>query len=108
MNARPIVSRRMAPLLATMAWATAALSDPCIADDIHQVPLVDRLTLMTAVVKESQGDYEAVAVFRDLTPVSFKITASAEAPDDSGEVREITVSRIVRRVDLRNAKTLRT
>ena len=98
----------MAPLLASMAWAAATLSGPCIADDIHQVPLVDRLTVMTAVVKESQGDYEAVAVFGDLTPVSFKITASAEAPDDSGEVREITVSRIVRREDLRNAKTLRT
>jgi outer membrane protein OmpA-like peptidoglycan-associated protein len=98
----------MASLFASMVWAAAALSGPCIADDMHPIPLVDQLTVMTAVVSERQGDYEAVAVLGDLTPVSFKITASAEAPDDSGEVREITVSRVVRREDLRNAKTLRT
>ncbi len=95
-------------MFASIAGAAAALCGPCVADDSQKIPLVDQLTVMTAVVTESQGDYEAVKVFRDLTPVSVRITASAEAPDDSGEVREITVSRVVRREDLRNAKTLRT
>jgi outer membrane protein OmpA-like peptidoglycan-associated protein len=63
---------------------------------------------MTAIVTESQGDYESVMVLRELTPISVRIAASAEAPDDSGEVREISVARVVRREDLRNAKILRT
>jgi outer membrane protein OmpA-like peptidoglycan-associated protein len=99
---------RKAPALAGIAWAAAALSGPCLADDGHQVPLVEFLTLMTAIVSESQGDYEAVKVFRDLTPATVRITVSGEAPDDSGEVREITVTRVVRREDLRHAKVMRT
>jgi outer membrane protein OmpA-like peptidoglycan-associated protein len=88
--------------------AAAALSGPCLADDGQQVPLVEYLTVMTAIASETQGDYEAVKVFRDLTPASVRITVSGEAPDDSGEVREITVTRLVRREDLRSSKTLRT
>ena len=95
-------------VFAGIAWATVALSRPCLADEDHQVPLVESLTVMTAIVSENQGDYEAVKVFRDLTPSSVRITASGEAPDDSGEVREINVTRVVRREDLRTAKTLRT
>jgi outer membrane protein OmpA-like peptidoglycan-associated protein len=89
-------------------WAAAALSGTCLADDSHQVPLVEFLTVMTAIVTDSQGDYESIKVFRELTPISVRIAASAEAPDDSGEVREINVARVVRREDLRNAKILRT
>lgn len=94
-------------MFASIAGA-AALCGPCVAEDSQKIPLVDLLTVMTAVATESQGDYEAVKVFRDLNPVSLKITVSGEAPDDSGEVREIAVSRVVRREDLRNAKTMRT
>ncbi len=100
--------RKGAQALAGIAWIAAAFCGPCLADDSHQVPLVEFLTVMTAIVSENQGDYEAVKVFRDLTPASVRITVSGEAPDDSGEVREITVTRVVRREDLRNAKTLRT
>lgn len=99
---------RRAPAFAGIAWAVAALSGPCLADDGHQVPLVEQLTVMTAIVSESQGDYEVVKVFRDLNPATLRITVSGEAPDDSGEVREITVTRVVRREDLRTSKTLRT
>jgi outer membrane protein OmpA-like peptidoglycan-associated protein len=95
-------------VFAWIAWAAAAWSSTCLADDSHQVPLVEFLTVMTAIVSESQGDYEAVKVFRDLTPASVRITVSGEAPDDSGDVREITVTRVVRREDLRTAKVLRT
>ncbi len=63
---------------------------------------------MTAVVSENQGDYESIKVFRELTPTSVRIAGSAEAPDDSGEVREINVARVVLREDLRNSKVLRT
>ena len=38
---------------------------------------------------------------------SFKLVRSGEAPDDSGEIREITVAREVRFADLRTAHTLR-
>jgi outer membrane protein OmpA-like peptidoglycan-associated protein len=84
------------------------LTGPCVADDSHQVPLVEQLTVMTAVVSDSQGDYESIKVFRELTPISVRIAGSAEAADDSGEVREINVTRVVRREDLRNSKILRT
>jgi outer membrane protein OmpA-like peptidoglycan-associated protein len=106
--ARTISFRGRAAAFAGIACAAAALSGPCLADDSHQVPLVEFLTVMTAIVSENQGDYEAVKVFRDLTPATVRITVSAEAPDDSGEVREITVTRVVRHEDLRNAKVLRT
>ncbi len=95
-------------MFAGIAWAAVALNGPCLADDSHQVPLLELLTVMTAIVSESQGDYEAVKVFRDLTPETVRITVSGEAPDDSGEVREINVTRVVRREDLRTARTLRT
>src|SRR5579859_4569033 len=91
--ARTAPRRRRAPVFAGVAWAAAALSGPCLADDGHQVPLVEFLTVMTAIVSESQGDYEAVKVFRDLTPATVRVTVSGEAPDDSGEVREIVVTR---------------
>jgi len=100
--------RRKSLALAGIAWATAAFSGPCLADDSHQVPLVEFLTVMTAVVSENQGDYESIKVFRELTPISLRVAASAEAPDDSGKVREINVARVVRREDLRDSKTLRT
>ena len=97
-----------AAAFAGIAWAAAFWSSPSLADDRHQVPLVDQLTVMTAIASESQGDYEAVKVFRDLSPATLRITVAGEAPDDSGEVREITVTRVVRREDLRNARVLRT
>jgi len=100
--------RRGARAFAGIAWAAAAWSAPCLADDGHQVPLVEQLTVMTAVVSENQGDYESIKVFRELTPTSVRIAGSAEAPDDSGEVREINVARVVLREDLRNSKVLRT
>ena len=91
------------------AWVLPALlmGAPCRAQAPHQVPLIDRLTVTTSIASDSQGDYEAVKVFSDLSATSFKLTVSGEAPDDSGEVREITVSRLVLREDWRNARTMR-
>jgi outer membrane protein OmpA-like peptidoglycan-associated protein len=107
-NARTTPIRGRARAFAGIAWATAAWSGPCLADDAHQVPLVEQLTVMTAVVSENQGDYESIKIFRELTPTSVRMAGSAEAPDDSGQVREINVARVVRREDLRNSKVLRT
>jgi outer membrane protein OmpA-like peptidoglycan-associated protein len=95
-------------VFAAIAWTAGVFPGPCLADDGHQVPMVEFLTVMTAIVSDEQGDYEAVKVMRDLTPDTVRITVSGEAPDDSGEVREIAVSRVVRREDLRNARILRT
>jgi outer membrane protein OmpA-like peptidoglycan-associated protein len=77
------------------------------AAEEHQIPLIEGLTVMTAVASERQGDYETVQVVSDLSTDSFKMTISAEAPDDSGEVREISVSRVVGRDDFRNARIVR-
>ena len=99
---------RTAAVFAWIAWAGAALCSPSLADDAQQIPLVEGLTVMTSIASKIQGDYESVKVFRDVTPASVRITIAAEAPDDSGEVREINVSRLVRREDLRNSKILRT
>jgi outer membrane protein OmpA-like peptidoglycan-associated protein len=96
------------PSLAVFLFAGAALWAPSsYAEETHQIPFMDGLTVMTAVVSASQGDYEAVKVFSVLTPASAKVTISGEAPDDSGEVREITISRTVRREDMRNARIIR-
>ena len=72
-----------------------------------QVPLVTGLTVMSAVASSRLGDYETVKVFSDLTATSAKVTISGEAADDSGEVREIVVSRTLRREDMQNATTIR-
>jgi hypothetical protein len=49
----------------------------------------------------------SLAVIEELGPRAYRLTLSAEAPDDSGEVREITVSRNVRLQDLQLSHTLR-
>jgi len=97
-HARACRSLWVVPML---AWGT------CRAADEHQIPFIEGLTVMTAVASERQGDYETVQVVSDLSDDSFKMTISAEAPDDSGEVREITVSRVVGREDFRNARIVR-
>ncbi len=51
------------------------------ADEAHQIPFVEGLTVMRAVVSASQGDYETVNVFSDLTAASVKVTRSGEAPE---------------------------
>jgi outer membrane protein OmpA-like peptidoglycan-associated protein len=92
-----------------MLWGLPALLlwVPCHAQAPHPIPLIDGLTVMTSFASEDQGDYEVVTALSDLSPTSFKLTVSGEAPDDSGEVREITVSRLVLREDWRNARIMR-
>ncbi|MEP6885254.1 MAG: OmpA family protein [Gammaproteobacteria bacterium] len=101
--------QRVMLVMLVMLWGAPALMlwAPARAEEIHQIPLVDGLSVMSAFASDRQGDYEVVKVVSDLTPASFKLTASGEAPDDSGEVREITVSRIVRREDWRNSRIMR-
>ncbi len=92
-----------------LRWATPVLMlwSAASAEEIHQIPLVDGLSVMSAFASDRQGDYEVVKVVSDSTPASFKLTASGEAADDSGEVREITVSRTIRREDWRNSRIMR-
>jgi outer membrane protein OmpA-like peptidoglycan-associated protein len=71
-----------------------------------QIPLIKGLTA-TSAVSDRTGDYETLAVVEDTTSRAYRLTLSAEAPDDSGEVREITVSRNVRLQDLQLSHTLR-
>jgi len=100
--------RAMTNYLIAFLWTAATLWAPsAYADEAHQIPFVDGLTVMAAIVSADQGDYEAVKVFSLLTATSAKVTISGEAPDDSGEVREMTISRTIRREDMRNARTLR-
>jgi outer membrane protein OmpA-like peptidoglycan-associated protein len=76
------------------------------AGEIVQIPLIVGLTT-TSAVSDPAGDYETLAVIEELGPRAYRLTLSAEAPDDSGEVREITVSRNVRLQDLQLSHTLR-
>jgi outer membrane protein OmpA-like peptidoglycan-associated protein len=76
------------------------------AGETVQIPLAVGLTT-TSAVSNRAGDYETLAVVEDTTSSAYRLTLSAEAPDDSGEVREITVSRNVRLQDLQLSHTLR-
>ncbi len=81
---------------------------PCHAQEVHQIPLVDRLTTTTAVTSGRQGDYEVLTVISDVSGASFKVTLSGEAADDGGEMREIQISRVILREDWRTSRTIRT
>jgi outer membrane protein OmpA-like peptidoglycan-associated protein len=107
-HSRSTPHRRAPAAFASIVLASAGLCGASLAADDHQIPLVDELTVMTSIASKIQGDYESVKVFRDVTAASVRITIAAEAPDDAGEVREINVSRVVRREDLRNSTILRT
>jgi outer membrane protein OmpA-like peptidoglycan-associated protein len=86
-------------LCVALLQSAAASADP-------QVPFVVGLTTVSAVSTAS-GDYEVLEVVDEIGHDSFKLVVSGEAPDDSGEIREITISRVVRFADLRTARTLR-
>ena len=76
------------------------------AAEAGRIPLVRGLTT-TSAVSEAAGDYETLATIGDITATHYKLTLSGEAPDDSGEVREMHVSRNVRLEDARSSRVLR-
>ena len=76
------------------------------AEDASRIPLVTGLTT-TSAVSERAGDYETLATIGDITTTYYKLTLSGEAPDDSGVVREMHVSRNVRLEDVRTSRVLR-
>ena len=88
----------------TLLCAVLARSVP--ASAASQIPLVVGLTTVSAVSTPA-GDYETLEVVADIGHDSFKLVRSGEAADDSGQIREITVARVVRFEDLRSARTLR-
>ena len=71
-----------------------------------QIPLITGLTT-TSAVSDRAGDYETLGVIEDMTATNFRLTLSGEAPDDSGQVREFTLSRYIRLQDLQLSHTLR-
>jgi outer membrane protein OmpA-like peptidoglycan-associated protein len=85
---------------------SALMAQVVAADSPIQIPLVVGLTTMRAV-SGPLGDYESVQVLDEISQSSFKLVRAAEAPDDSGTTREISVSRRVRLEDLRTARILR-
>jgi outer membrane protein OmpA-like peptidoglycan-associated protein len=84
------------------AWSGAARC----ADMPGQIPLIAGLT-STSAVSTQEGDYETLAMIERVTPSGYKLTLSGEAADDSGTVREITVSRNILVEDLQKSRTLR-
>jgi outer membrane protein OmpA-like peptidoglycan-associated protein len=91
---------------ALLMGSAAPAASAAVPPDAHPIPYIDGLTVMRATSLNG-ADYETVGVLGEATPASVKWTMSAEAPDDSGEVREITVSRTLRREDLKNSRTIR-
>jgi outer membrane protein OmpA-like peptidoglycan-associated protein len=76
------------------------------AEETRPIPLVAGLTI-TSAVSESAGDFETLATIGNITSTYYKMTLSGEAPDDSGAVREMHVSRNVRLEDVRASRILR-
>lgn len=72
----------------------------------HQIPFVVGLAT-TKTVSEPRGDYESVQMLMDIKRDAFVLVRSGEVPDDSGEVRELSITREVRMQDLRNSKVMR-
>jgi outer membrane protein OmpA-like peptidoglycan-associated protein len=87
--------------LVVLAALRAAAAEP----PIH-VPFIVGLTTVRTVSAPA-GDYESVQVVADIGRNAATLVRSAEAPDDSGEVRELTVRRIVSNEDRQNSRTLR-
>ncbi len=71
-----------------------------------QVPFTAGLTVVTAVSTPS-GDYEVLQAVDRVAADEVTLIRSGEAPDDSGEVREITISRKVSNEDRHRSHTLR-
>jgi outer membrane protein OmpA-like peptidoglycan-associated protein len=92
--------------LVAAAISMFALSPLAGAAPASQVPFVAGLTTVNAVITPS-GDYESVQVVDRIAADGVTLIRSGEAPDDSGEVREITVTRKVSNEDRRHSHTLR-
>ena len=91
-----------------LLWAVVGTYCGCAvsAAEVGQIPMVTGLTT-TSAVSEAAGDYETLATIGDVTAQYYKLTLSGEAPDDSGVVREMHVSRNVRLEDARTSHVLR-
>ncbi len=81
---------------------------PAAAAEVHQVPFVVGLTT-TKTVSEPRGDYETVEVLQDIGREFITLVRSSDAaPNDAGEIEELSISRRVRLQDLHNSRVLRT
>jgi outer membrane protein OmpA-like peptidoglycan-associated protein len=92
--------------LVPAAIALFALLPTAGAGPASQVPFVTGLTTVRAV-SGPEGDYESVQVVDRIAGDGVTLIRSAEAPDDSGEVREIRVTRKVSHEDRLHSRTLR-
>ena len=97
-------------LLAALGFAllgpAAALSSQA-ADAVPRIPLVKGLTTIRSVA-ETQGDYEAIRLYTEVTPKGYRFVSSAEVPDAFTKVPErIEVPRFVPIEDQRSARAMR-
>ncbi len=81
---------------------------PAAAAEVHQVPFVVGLTT-TSTVSEPRGDYETLEVLQDIGRDFITLVRSSDAaPNDDGEITDLSISRRVRLQDLHNSRFLRT
>ena len=91
-----------------MVTVSLLMAFPAAATEVHQVPFVVGLAI-TSTVSEPRGDYETVEVLQDIGRDFITLVRSSDAaPNDAGEMDELSITRRVRLQDLRNSRVLRT
>jgi outer membrane protein OmpA-like peptidoglycan-associated protein len=74
------------------------------AQTTHPVPLVEGLTIVTAV-NNGKADFESIKRVSELTADFVRITVTSDMPAADGSIVPLIRSRIVRRGDLDSART---
>ncbi|HEX7435656.1 MAG TPA: hypothetical protein VF308_03030, partial [Caldimonas sp.] len=97
-------------LLAALGFATLGLTAALhswAGDAVVRIPLVKGLTTIRSVA-ETQGDYETIRLYTEVTPKGYRFVSSAEVPDAFTKVpQRIEVPRFVPIEDQRSARTMR-
>ncbi|MEO5894336.1 MAG: OmpA family protein [Vicinamibacterales bacterium] len=84
-----------------------ASSTPGPLGEPTRIPLIPGLTITAAIV-HATGDSEAMLTITSVTPEAYRMTFSAEFPDDAGAgIRSVDVVRNVPMQDQRLARTMR-
>jgi outer membrane protein OmpA-like peptidoglycan-associated protein len=88
------------------AWAAASFVVGAVAAQAPapQVPLVEGLTIVTAV-NNGKADFESIKRVSEVTADFVRVTVTSDMPTEDGSIAPLIRSRIVRRSDLESARS---
>jgi OOP family OmpA-OmpF porin len=86
-----------------VSTAVAAAAPPQ-APGTHQVPLVEGLTIVTAV-NNGEADFESIKRISEITGEFVRVTVTSDMPATDGTTQPVIRSRVVRRSDLDTARS---